>query len=656
MKQSPVPGDFLLRWRGDVLTVVLDVGSARKGRAVFRSDIGNAAVLRREVVAETEEGASPQAKAWTDFPMSEVSPGVYRCEVALEEIGVFSGKACFFPEGESHPLWPEGADFRVKVASSRTRRRNSIYTVFPRQFGSFREVARKLPHIMDTMGFRIVQTLPPFPVPVTYAVMGEYGCPFAATDFLSVDPAMAEFDERATPLDQFRELIAAVHARDGLFFVDLPANHTGWASVLQTHHPEWFRRGPDGRFISPGAWGVVWADLVELDYSHAALREYMADVFLFWCRNGVDGFRCDAGYMIPAEAWRYIVARVREEYPDTVFMLEGLGGEISLTDSLLADAGLDWAYSEIFQTYDRGQFEWYLPGAAARAQKYGTLVHFAETHDNDRLAKGGETYARLRVQLAALLSWQGAWGIANGVEWFCREKIDVHGRNDLSWGAERNMVALISKLNFILSSHPSYDGPQRLELVTRGEGNTLAVGRGDLLVLANLDCVNGATVDWDRAAVPAGDAFDLVTERRIDASRPVRLDPGEVLCLQLRPSREPPAELPAHEEAAVFHVVLPRDAGRQIPLPGGEVFEIRSSSAFRTQVTDPVSGKTLRTGVSERGRIVFTSPAYEGDGTRCRPLRLRRCPPGRRWNGKRWWLRRCRCRGCARHRDRKRAK
>ncbi|MBO7206981.1 MAG: glycogen debranching protein, partial [Kiritimatiellae bacterium] len=172
----------------------------------------------------------------------------------------------------------------MKVESAETAANNSIYTVFPRQFGSFREVVRKLPHIMDAMGFRIVQTLPPFPVPTTYAVMGEYGCPFAATDFFSVDPAMAEFDKRTTPLDQFRELIGAVHARGGLFFIDLPANHTGWASTLQTHHPEWFRRERNGEFRSPGAWGVTWADLVELDYSNSELRAYMAKVFLYWCR------------------------------------------------------------------------------------------------------------------------------------------------------------------------------------------------------------------------------------------------------------------------------------------------------------------------------------------------------------------------------------
>ncbi len=254
MTQIPAPESFLLKWRGDTLAVQLSVDPSRKGRAAFRTNLGHGDVRRREILEETEKGLTPLAKAWSDIPLAETAPGVFSAEIPLDEVGVFSGKACFFPEGSTVPEWPEGRNTHIKVESAETRTNNSIYCVFPRQFGSFREVVRRLPLIMDRMGFRIVQTLPPFPVPTTYAVMGEYGCPFAATDFLSVDPAMAEFDEAVTPLGQFVELIGAVHAKGGLFFVDLPANHTGWASTLQTHHPDWFRHEPDGRFHSPGAW------------------------------------------------------------------------------------------------------------------------------------------------------------------------------------------------------------------------------------------------------------------------------------------------------------------------------------------------------------------------------------------------------------------
>ena len=89
---------------------------------------------------------------------------------------------------------------------------------------------------------------------------------------------------------------------------------------------EWFLKDPAGEFVSPGAWGVTWGDLVELEQTHVALWDYLAEVFLEWCRRGVDGFRCDAGYKVPMPAWQYITARVREEFPDALFLLEGLGG------------------------------------------------------------------------------------------------------------------------------------------------------------------------------------------------------------------------------------------------------------------------------------------------------------------------------------------
>ena len=56
------------------------------------------------------------------------------------------------------------------------------------------------------------------------------------------------------------------------------------------------------------------------------LWDKIAEALLTWCDRGVDGFRCDAGYKIPVPAWQYIIARVREEFPESIFLLEGLGG------------------------------------------------------------------------------------------------------------------------------------------------------------------------------------------------------------------------------------------------------------------------------------------------------------------------------------------
>ncbi len=569
MHHTPKPGGFHLKWAGDLFEVTLRLDTPRAGRAVFRTNLGLAHIRCQEIIACTESGEPVLARDWHDVPMRESEPGFFSVRIPLTQVGLFAGKACFFAQHSNVPVWPEGDNLRIKVEPAHTACANTMYSAFVRLFGAslhhnprtdeiqskereldqlgytvippsgtFRDVISRLDHIMGTLDFRIVQLLPIHPTPGTYARMGRYGSPFAALDFFAVDPALAEFDTRATPLDQFRELIAAVHSRAGYLFMDLPANHTGWAATLQTHHPDWYRRKPDGEFVSPGAWGVTWADLVELDYSGSHLRAYMAEVFLFWCRQGVDGFRCDAGYMIPGETWTYIVARVREEHPDTVFLLEGLGGKVEVTESLLSDSGLDWAYSELFQTEDRGAMDWYLPRAIPLAERYGQLIHFAETHDNNRLAARSETYARMRVALSALLSHQGAFGAANGVEWFATEKIDVHGASSLNWDAPRNQVDEIARLNFLLATQPAFGPDTHLRLIHQGAGAFIAVlreapGEKNLLVLVNLDSTHGLVAHWDATAFYATVAWDLLSGEAfaLHPGGELYLRPGRVCCL-----------------------------------------------------------------------------------------------------------------------------
>lgn len=570
IRQEPAPGEKLLKWVGDVLEIKAYRSAPSKGRMVFRTNIGAAGIRRDEVLAQVEDKRLLSGDDWHDIPMEVCGEGVWRVKIALLEVGVFGGKVCFIPDTTPVPEWTEGGNLVVKVAPEHTCAGNTIYAAFTRQFiepymrsvvspkdhyakaeasmdkagytvippsGTFRSLIRQLDHICFDLGFSNVLLLPIHPTPTTFARMGRYGSPFAGRDFLDIDPALAEFDTSATPLDQFRELVSAVHARDAAIFMDLPANHTGWAATFMTHHPEWYRRNDDGSFHSPGAWGVVWEDLVELDYSNEALRKAIADVFLYWCRQGVDGFRCDAGYMIPQEAWDVIVALVRREYPDTVFLLEGLGGPLDTTERLIGQSGLDWAYSEVFQTYDRNAFEAMLPYMIQLSQTRGPLIHFAETHDNNRLAATSKTFAKSRMMISAMLSQQGGFGITAGVEWFATEKIDVHGCGALNWGAHENACQLLRRLNTILRTHPLFGVETRLTQIHHGGGNVIAIlrereGHLPLLILANLDCQHVQTVHYDTSRFTAKEGYDLIHGETYRLSpKGVNLAPGQVCCL-----------------------------------------------------------------------------------------------------------------------------
>ena len=580
LEQTPAPGSRQSFRAGDEIVFELESsGPLQPGQAYLRTNIGGARRRRRETIEAMDAGRPVLALDWSDIPMDPI-PGApadrprWRVRIPLVDIGCFSAKAHFVPDGKAGiSLWPDGPDAHIKVSPAWTAAGCSVYCAFPRLFapatvsldhspsemaqvgalekegwtaippgGTLADLESKLDQIVFDEGFGIIQLLPIHPVPTTFAKMGRFGSPFASTDFFAVDPALARFDRMAPPLEQFRRFCQKVHVRGAKLFLDLPANHTGWASALQNHHPEWFRRDPDGSFHSPGAWGVVWADLVELDHGKAALRDYLASVFEFWCKQGVDGFRCDAGYMIPAETWRYIVARIRESFPDTVFLLEGLGGKLSVTDALLGDEGLDWAYSEIFQTDDRSAFEHYLPGAESRSASVGPLVHFAETHDNLRLAARSRVWARARTSLAALASRQGCWGLTCGAEWFATEKIDVHGASALRWGAAENQVSGIRRLNAILEEHPAFGPGSNVQMVQKGPGNSLALLRtvpgsgAEALVLANLDPDSQQPVAWSSFDPRGADIlFDTDSSHAPVGSDSTVLSPGRVVCFARAP-------------------------------------------------------------------------------------------------------------------------
>lgn len=575
LRQEPAPGRRLLMTRGDTITFALSLASPAAGKAWIRTNIGHGEIQRREIVRKVEYGEAPLAKDWFDRPMTQVDAGRFRITLPLIEVGHFEAKCFFLPEGQNIPTWPAGGNTVVNVEPADTCAGNIIYNAFVRQFGpnrsgsaevqwqtlepapfddagftvippsgKFRDLIRELDFIVHDLGCTFLQLLPIHPTPTTYARMGRFGSPYAALSFTEVDPALAEFDPAATPLEQFLELVDAVHTRGARLILDIAINHTGWAARLHGEHPEWLVRDPDGTIEVPGAWGVAWEDLTRLDYNRRDLWIYMAQVFLTWCRRGVDGFRCDAGYMIPEAAWTYITARVRSEFPDTLFFLEGLGGKISVTRRLLDRANLNWAYSELFQNYDRAQIEGYLPGAYDIAETDGITVHFAETHDNLRLAARSRTWARLRTRLCALLSPRGAFAFANGVEWFATEKIVVHQSPSLNWGASDNQVADIARLSAILKTHPAFWDQTDLELIESGEGNMLVLLRHHrptgkrLLIAANLDDATPTVAGWDpdRSGIISVRLFDLMSSRELqpdgDARRAtLSLAPGEVLCL-----------------------------------------------------------------------------------------------------------------------------
>ena len=220
-------------------------------------------------------------------------------------------------------------------------------------------------------------------------------------------------------------------------FLDIVINHTGWGSTLQENHPEWFLRKPDGAFVSPGAWGN---DLGRPGGTGAARRRASGTsrrrASSTWCRRGVDGFRCDAGYKIPAAGLAiHHRPRAARSFPKRCSCSKAWAAHGKPPKACSPKAACSGPTPSCSRTIPAARWPATSTTPAARASASACYVHYSETHDNDRLApRKAAPWSLLRNRLCALTSVSGGFGFTCGVEWLATEKIHVHGSTGLAWG------------------------------------------------------------------------------------------------------------------------------------------------------------------------------------------------------------------------------
>jgi predicted glycogen debranching enzyme len=619
IEYSPDSNRNLLQY--SVLRIRVKVRQRQLGHSgpftvVIRTNLNQAGRIRRQVIDLVEKGQS-YSTDYYDIPTGYDARGdEYGVDVLLGEVGYFEFKVRVESAQRDRPWvkWADGANVGISVTPLEYGRNNSIYCAFIRQYGSDKDQADLhnepletriitleaegayvlppggnfetfkdcLPFIIEQLGMKIIHLLPINPVPTSYGRMGMYGSPYATTDYFGIDHTYGTFSQYKTIEDQFIDLTSTIHGLGAKVFLDMVINHTGWASSILFAHRQWIKVGHDRKIISPGAWGVVWGDLVELDYSHLDLWKYMADMFLTWCGRGIDGFRLDAGYKVPLGVWRYIISRVRQEFPNTMFLLEGLGGPWQTTETLLTEGQSTWAYSELFQNYSRQEIVDYLDYAQRVSGGKGVMVHYAETHDNDRLAKKGRIYTLMRLHLCAFSSFSGAWGFTNGVEWLATEKIDVHRNTALNWGSNDNLVKEITRINKILAENPAFWELGNLEIFNTNNDEVLGFVRSNkdhsnvVACMINLNTQESKKAKWpwwqsrfneviktDSVVCNLlNDQIDELPQDRISQSV---LEPGECVVYRLEKKEQPvcptiPAifEIDCEAISLIYQILLSR--------------------------------------------------------------------------------------------------
>jgi cyclomaltodextrinase / maltogenic alpha-amylase / neopullulanase len=215
---------------------------------------------------------------------------------------------------------------------------------------------------------------------------------YDTVDYLRIDPRLGDDAD-------FDALVTACHDRGVRVLLDGVFNHTGRefppvAAALAegpgSPSAEWVEKLYDNG-------GMITADyfeghdtLVTLNHESPLVQDFVRDVLLHWLRRGVDGWRLDAAYAVPAAFWAKVLPPVREEFAEAWFVGEMIHGDYV---AYLEESGIDSVtqyelWKAIWSSLDTVNFhelEWTL-GRHAEFVEHFVPQTFVGNHDVTRVA------------------------------------------------------------------------------------------------------------------------------------------------------------------------------------------------------------------------------------------------------------------------------
>ena len=162
--------------------------------------------------------------------------------------------------------------------------------------GKFPEFEQRLDGLQD-LGVGIIWFLPIFPTGGNPPDKPQSNSAYCVRDYLDVNP-------RHGSKEEFKHLVAAIHAHGMHVIMDWVPNHTSWGNTLTQTHPEFYKKDKDGHVLAASS---AWKDAAKLDYANRGLWEYMYQARKYWITQfDVDGFREDVAGAIPMEHWQWL--------------------------------------------------------------------------------------------------------------------------------------------------------------------------------------------------------------------------------------------------------------------------------------------------------------------------------------------------------------
>jgi starch synthase (maltosyl-transferring) len=380
------------------------------------------------------------------------------------------------------------------------------YELFPRSWGGFEGVAETLPRLAE-LGFDVVYLPPIHPIGVTNrkgrnnalrAAQGDPGSPWAIGGaeggHSAVHPDLGTLAEFERLVARGREVGVEV-ALD--FAIQCSPDHP-WLR----EHPEWFHRRPDGTLKYAENPPKRYQDIYNVNFGAddwRGLWEALREVVGFWVERGVRMFRVDNPHTKPLAFWEWLIAEIRAEAPDVVFLSEAFTRPAMMT--ALAKAGFAQSYTYFTWKNTRWELTEFVQQLLSWAPFYRPNL-FVNTPDilHEYLQGGGRPAFEARLVLAATLG--GSYGIYSGFEacenvpvregseeYLDSEKYEVKKRS-----LDGELLPLVRRLNEIRHANPALQRFHNLTLLETESDHLFAFFKrrrgNDVAVVVNTDPVD----------------------------------------------------------------------------------------------------------------------------------------------------------------------
>src|SRR4051812_4739687 len=426
------------------------------------------------------------------------------------------------------------------------------YELFPRSWGGLRGAAEQVPRLAE-LGFDVLYFPPVHPIGHTnrkgrnntlVAEPGDPGSPYAIGDETGGHEALHA--ELGT-FEDFDALVATLAEHRMELCLDLAINASADHPWL-TEHPEWFNRRPDGTLKYAENPPKKYQDIYNFNFDSddwRGLWQAWLEGVLGWVRRGVKGFRVDNPHTKPLAFWEWLIAEVRREDPEVLFLAEAFTRRAVMR--ALAKIGFNQSYTYFTWKTAKWELEQYLTELTTTDEReYFRPNFFVNTPDilSEYLQRGGPAAFPVRLVLAATLS--PTYGVYSGFESF--EHVAVRPGSEEYLDSEKYevrtrrragpLLPMIAHLNQARRENPALQHLANVRFLDTHNDALIAyakrTGRNVVLTVVNLD-PHGAQeglvdVPWELGVPPAFTTTDLLDVSRYDwhvGGNYVRLSPHE---------------------------------------------------------------------------------------------------------------------------------